>query len=160
MLPTWSVTFCVCSCPPPSDSPCTVRSLKPGLLEIHAIIRGRKVCDSVLALDRRWLSYANQIAGIRIHFHLRPGHRALSVRDHAGECFEAAHHRALVRLRRKLRGFRKRNNRTPRVIGLRELFDERLRRACHQRKLHIVPVLADGVVHDGPTLQQRLVAGL
>ena len=37
---------------------------------------------------------------------------------------------------------------------------EALRGASDQRELHIVPVFSNGVIHDRPTLQQRLLLGV
>src|SRR5664280_2915615 len=51
---------------------------------------------------------------------------------------------------------RERHNWTPRVVRLRQLLDERLRRSRHQGQLDIIPVLANRVIHDGPALQQGL----
>ena len=43
------------------------------------------------------------------------------------------------------------------MVRLRNLLQERLRRAGHERQLDVGPVLADGVVHDRPALQPRLL---
>ena len=63
-------------------------------------------------------------------------------------------------LRRQLHSLRQRHNGPPSVIRLRKLLNERMRRPGHQRQLHVVPIFANRVVHDGPTLQQRLLLRL
>src|SRR5208337_452251 len=35
-----------------------------------------------------------------------------------------------------------------------------MRSTCDERKLDIIPIFADGIVHDGPTLEKRLLVRL
>jgi hypothetical protein len=59
-----------------------------------------------------------------------------------------------MRLRRQQCRRRHRHDGAAPVVGLRDGLDERLRRARHERQLHVAPVLADCVVHDRPSLEQ------
>ena len=56
--------------------------------------------------------------------------------------------------------FGQRYDRPPSVERLRNVLNERLRGTCDQRQLHILPILADGVVDDRPALQQWPLVGL
>ncbi len=61
-----------------------------------------------------------------------------------------------MRLRSDHGVLRHRHHRAPRVVGLRKILHKRLGRARHQRQFHVSPIFADGVIDDGPALQQRL----
>ena len=63
--------------------------------------------------------------------------------------------RCLMRLRRRLRFGCDWNLRPARIERLGERLDETLWRAGHQRQLDVVPVRANCVVYDGPTLNNR-----
>src|ERR1700741_1481940 len=60
-----------------------------------------------------------------------------------------------MRLWRELNGFRQRHDGSKPIDGLGKLLNEGMRGARDEGQFHIVPILADGVVHDGPSLQQR-----
>ena len=63
-------------------------------------------------------------------------------------------------LRRQHGRLRQRDHRPAGIERLRDVLNKRLRRAGDQRQFYVFPIFADGVVHNGPALQQRLVARL
>ena len=63
--------------------------------------------------------------------------------------------RPLMRDGRNVRRFRHGHFRPLRIDRLRKRLDEALRRSCDQRELDVVPVRADSVVDDRPSLQNR-----
>ena len=91
-------------------------------------------CTSVCAMPRRWLSPT--VADFVVHL------------------------RRLMRLRRCLRSGGDRDLRPARIERLAKRLDKTLRRAGHQRQLHVVPVRAHGVIDHGPSLHGRVAVGL
>ena len=68
------------------------------------------------------------------------------------------HHGRLMSLRRERHRLRQSHHRPVNVIGLRDLLDERLRSARNEREPDVFPIFANRIVHDGPSLEQRLFA--
>ena len=80
--------------------------------------------------------------------------------DESAEATVAADKRRGVGLRRELRAFRQSDDGAAAVVRLGELLDKGMGRAGDEGEFDVVPVFADGIVHDAPALQERLLGGV
>ena len=121
--------------------------------------------DAVIAslLRREGILAAAVGAGLRDHRAIRTKEPdgcscydgTAGVRHGTVEASVAAEQCGGVRLRRELHGFRQRHDRSAAIKRLGKLLNERMWSAGYEGQLDVVPIFADGVVDDGPALQER-----